>query len=58
MRLWVGPGSEHLLYTWNLFDFARRCPLSFDLMYRSNGFRKSTPPQNRQLIVQYYFTIQ
>ena len=28
-------------------------PLSHAI-YKSNGFRKSTPPQNRQLIVYYY----
>ena len=28
-----------------------RLTLSSDIMYRLNGFRKSTPPQNRQLVV-------
>ena len=31
----------------------RACPIFSHRMYQSNGFRKSTPPPNRQLIVSY-----
>ena len=32
--------------------------LSSDTVHKLNGFRKSTPPLNRQLIIYYEFTVQ